>query len=53
MGKIRKVGRYEVLEEKGHGAMGAVYVARDPAMDRIVALKTIHTQALSGPQAHE
>lgn len=53
MGKIRKIGRYEVFEEKGHGAMGAVYVARDPAMDRIVALKTIHTQALSGPQAGE
>ena len=53
MGKIRKIARYEILEEKGHGAMGAVYVARDPAMDRIVALKTIHTQALSGPQGHE
>jgi Protein kinase domain len=53
MSKIRKIARYEILEEKGHGAMGAVYVARDPAMDRIVALKTIHTQALSGPQGHE
>jgi len=53
MGKIRKIARYEILEEKGHGAMGAVYVARDPAMDRIVALKTIHTQALSGPQGNE
>src|SRR5271168_1271163 len=53
MGTIRKIARYEVLEEKGRGAMGAVYVARDPAMDRIVALKTIHTQALTGPQGNE
>ncbi len=49
----KKIGRYEIVEEKGHGAMGAVYIARDPAMDRVVALKTIHSIALSGPQAQE
>jgi serine/threonine protein kinase len=53
MSQTRKIARYEILEEKGRGAMGAVYVARDPAMDRIVALKTIHSGALSGPQAAE
>ena len=51
--EAQKIGRYEIVEEKGRGAMGAVYIARDPAMDRIVALKTIHSLALNGPQAHE
>lgn len=53
MTQPQKIGRYEIIEEKGRGAMGAVYIARDPAMDRIVALKTIHSLALSGPQADE
>jgi serine/threonine protein kinase len=53
MMEAQKIGRYEIIEEKGRGAMGAVYIARDPAMDRIVALKTIHSLALSGPQADE
>jgi serine/threonine protein kinase len=51
--EAQKIGRYEILKEKGRGAMGTVYIARDPAMDRIVALKTIHSIALTGPQANE
>jgi serine/threonine-protein kinase len=53
MPQATKIGRYEIVEERGHGAMGAVFLARDPAMDRIVALKTIHAIALSGPQSNE
>jgi serine/threonine protein kinase len=47
------IGRYEVLEELGHGAMGTVYRAKDPAMDRVVALKTIRPEVLSGQQGNE
>lgn len=35
------VGRYEVLSELGQGAMGIVYRARDPKIDRLLAIKTI------------
>ena len=36
-----RIGRYEVISSLGQGAMGAVYKAVDPLIERTVAIKTI------------
>jgi len=44
-------GRYELVELIGEGGMGAVYLARQVAMDRMVALKLILAEAVKSPDA--
>jgi serine/threonine protein kinase len=49
----QQIGRYEILEELGRGAMGVVFKARDPFIGRLVAVKTITTGIADNPDLLE
>lgn len=41
------IGRYELLEKRGEGGFGVLYKAMDTMIERVVALKVLHTQHAS------
>ncbi len=47
------IGRFEVLELAGRGAFGEVYKARDPELDRIVAIKIPRVEYFTTPEEEQ
>jgi len=50
---LSKIGRYEIIRELGRGAMGTVYLGRDPLINREVVIKTLRHQEASDEQEAE
>ena len=46
----KKIGRFEVEECLGAGAMGEVYLARDPQLHRQVAIKRLASEVSADPE---
>jgi serine/threonine-protein kinase len=47
------LGRYEVVKELGRGAMGTVYLGKDPRINREVAIKTLRYEDIDDEQLAE
>jgi eukaryotic-like serine/threonine-protein kinase len=43
------LGRYRILKELGRGAMGLVYLGKDPTIQRFVAIKTMRLDQIEEP----
>jgi serine/threonine protein kinase len=48
-----RLGPYEILDRIGEGGMGVVYRARDPRLNRQVAIKLLSPELAGDPQARE
>jgi serine/threonine-protein kinase len=52
MATVDRLGKYEVTEVLGKGAMGVVYKAFDPNIRRTVAIKTIRKELIEDDRGH-
>ncbi len=50
---VKKLGRYDIVRVLGKGAMGVVYEALDPNLNRKVAIKTVRVDSLGKDEAAE
>ena len=46
----RTIGRYEIIRSIGKGAMGEVFLGRDPNINRLTAIKTLHFEEAFAPE---
>jgi len=47
------LGRYEIIKELGSGAMGKVFLGKDPRINRDVAIKTLRYEEIDAEQLAE